>query len=67
VQLMEGLGSPGVGFGVSRVRDSLLVDLAQYKFAEGMLIAVHHHGLDAVKKQKYMDLSENVSETVNSG
>jgi hypothetical protein len=35
VQLMEGLGSPGVGFGVSLVRASAIAYLGRYKFAGG--------------------------------
>jgi hypothetical protein len=50
---MEGLGSPGVGFGVSRVRAPAIACSDQYKFAVGMLVAVHRRGLGAVKKQKY--------------
>jgi hypothetical protein len=34
---------------------------------ESVLVAVHRRGLGAVKKQKYRGLSENVSETMNSG
>ena len=64
---MEGLGSPRVGFGVSQVRAPAIACYGQYKFAGGMLVVVHRRGLGAVKKQKYKGLSENVSETVNSG
>jgi hypothetical protein len=34
---------------------------------ESVLVVVHCRGLDALKKHKYRGLSENVSETVNSG
>jgi hypothetical protein len=33
VQLIEGLGSPGLGFGVSRVRAPTIAYSGQYKFA----------------------------------
>jgi hypothetical protein len=35
VQLMEGLGLPGVGFRVSRVREPVIVHPGRYKFAGG--------------------------------
>jgi hypothetical protein len=35
VQLMEGLGSRGVGLGVNQVRASVAVHPGQYKFAGG--------------------------------
>jgi hypothetical protein len=35
MQLMEGLGSPGVGFGVSRLRAPTIVYSGQYKFVGG--------------------------------
>jgi hypothetical protein len=60
--LREGLGSPGVGFGVRQVRAPAIVCSSQYKFVGGMLVAVHRRGLDKVKKQKYRGLSENVSD-----
>jgi hypothetical protein len=64
---MEGLGSPMVGFGVSRVRAPAIACSGQYKFAGGMLVVVHCRGLGAAKKQKCRGLSENVRETENSG
>jgi hypothetical protein len=67
VQLRVRLESPGVGFGVSQVRAPAIACSSQYKFAGGMLVAVHRRGLGAVKKQKYKGLSENVSEIMNSG
>jgi hypothetical protein len=67
VQLMEGLGSLGVGFGVSRVRAPDIACSGQYKFAGGMLVTVRRRGPDAAKKQKCRGLSENVREIVNSG
>jgi hypothetical protein len=60
VQLMEGLGSPGVGFGVSRVRAPAIAYSGHYKFVGGMLVAVHSHGLGAAKKQKCRGLTLNV-------
>jgi hypothetical protein len=50
VQLVEGLVSPGVGFGVSRVRTPAVAYSGQYEFAEDLLVAVHHRGLGAAKK-----------------
>jgi hypothetical protein len=50
VQLVEGLGSPGVGFGVSRVRALAVAYSGQYKFAGGMLVVVHRRGLGTAKK-----------------
>jgi hypothetical protein len=64
---MEGLGSPGVGIGVDRVRVSVVAYPGWYKFAGGVLTAVHCRGPGAVKKQKHRGLSGNVRETVNSG
>jgi hypothetical protein len=64
---MEGLGSPGVGFGGSQVRAPTSACFGQYKFAGGMLVTVHRRGLGAAKKQKCRGLSENVREIVNSG
>jgi hypothetical protein len=63
---MEGLGLPGVGFGVSRIRAPAIACSGMYKFVGGMLTAVHRRGPDAVKKQKHRGLSGNVRETVNS-
>lgn len=67
MQLRVKLESPRIGFGVSRVRAPAIACSGQYKFAGGVLVAVHHRGLVAVKKQKYRGLSGNVRETVNSG
>ena len=63
MQLVEGLGSPGVGFGVSRVRVPAVAYSGQYKFVGGMLVAVHHRGLGAVMKQKCRGLTMNVTGT----
>jgi hypothetical protein len=63
VQLVEGLGSPGVGFGVSRVRAPTVAYSGQYKFARGMLVVVHRRGLGGAKKQKCRGLTVNVRDT----
>jgi hypothetical protein len=63
VQLVEGLGSLGVGFGVSRVMVPSVVYSSQYKFVGGMLVAVHRRGLGATKKQKCRGLTVNVRDT----
>jgi hypothetical protein len=63
VQLVEGLGSPEVGFGVSRVRAPTVAYSVQYKFAGGMLVAVHRRGFSAAKKQKCRGLNVNVRDT----
>jgi hypothetical protein len=63
VKLMEGLGSPGVGFGVSRVRALAIACFGQHKFAGCMLIAIHRRGLGAAKKQNYRGLTVNVRDT----
>jgi hypothetical protein len=60
VQLVERLESHGVGFGASRVRAPAIVYSGQYKFAGGMLVAVHCHGLGAANKQKCRGLTVNV-------
>jgi hypothetical protein len=64
---MEGLGSPGVEFGVDLVRSLVVEHFGRYKFARGVLVAVHRRGLSAVKKQKYRGLCENAREIMNSG
>jgi hypothetical protein len=63
VQLVDGLGSPRVGFGVSRVRAPAVAYFGQYKFVGGMLVAVHHRGLGAAKKQKCRGLTVTVRDT----
>ena len=63
MQLVEGLGSYWVGFGVSRVRVPAVAYSDQYKFAGGMLVAVHRRGLGAAKKQNYRGLTVNVRDT----
>jgi hypothetical protein len=63
VQLVEGLESPGVGFGVSRVRAPAVAYSSQDKFVGGMLVAVHRRGLAAAKKQKCRVLTVNVRDT----
>jgi hypothetical protein len=35
MQLMEGLGSPGMGLGVNQVRTQVVAHLGRYKFAGG--------------------------------
>jgi hypothetical protein len=60
---MEGLGSPRVGFGVNQVRAPAIACSGQYKFAGGMLVAVHRRGLGAAKKQKCRGLTVNVRDT----
>jgi hypothetical protein len=47
---MEGLGSPGVEFGVDQVRSLVVEHFGRYKFARGMLVVIHRRGLGAVKK-----------------
>jgi hypothetical protein len=64
VQLVEGLESPGVGFGVSQVRAPAVAYSSQYEFAGGMLVAFHRRGLGAAKKQKCRGLSVNERDTV---
>ena len=61
--MREGLGTPGVGFGVRQVRAPAIVCSGQYKFVGGMLVAVHRRGLGAVKKQKCKGLTVNVRDT----
>ena len=63
MQLVEGLGSPRVGFGVSRVRAPTVAYSSQYKFAGGILVVVYHRGLGAAKKQKCRGLTVNVRDT----
>jgi hypothetical protein len=60
VQLVEGLGSPGVGFGVRQFRALAIAYSSQYRFAGGILITVHRRGLGAAKKQKCSGLTVNV-------
>jgi hypothetical protein len=50
VQLTEGLGSPGVGIGVNRVRASVVAHPGRYKLAGGRAHRRSRRGLDAVKK-----------------
>jgi hypothetical protein len=63
VQLVEGLGSPGVEFGVSRVRAPAIACSGQYKFVGGMLVVVHRRGLGAAKKQKCRGITVNIRDT----
>jgi hypothetical protein len=50
VQLVEGLGSPELELGIEQRRSLALAFSGQYKIAGGVLVAVHHRGLGAVKK-----------------
>jgi hypothetical protein len=50
VQLMVGLGLPGVGLGVDQVRAPVVTHLGWYKFTGGRVHRRSRRGLDAVKK-----------------
>jgi hypothetical protein len=50
VQFVEGLGSPGFELGVEQRRSIDIAFSGQNKFVGGVLVAVHHRGLGAVKK-----------------
>jgi hypothetical protein len=50
VQLVEGLGSLGLELGVKQRRRLAIAFSGQYKFAGGVLVAVHRRGLSAVNK-----------------
>jgi hypothetical protein len=66
VQLVEGLGSPGLELGVEQRRSLAIAFSGQYKFAGGVLVIVHRRGLGAVKKYNSEGLTVNVRETMNS-
>jgi hypothetical protein len=50
MQLVQGLGSPGVEFGADRVISLAFVYFGRYRLAGGMLVAVHRCGPGATKK-----------------
>jgi hypothetical protein len=50
MQLVEGLGSPGLELGIKQRRSLAIVFSGQYKIAGGVLVTVHRRGLGAVKK-----------------
>jgi hypothetical protein len=50
VQLVEGLGSIGLELGIEQRRSLAIAFSGQYKIVGGVLVAVHRHGLGAVKK-----------------
>jgi hypothetical protein len=50
VLLVEGLGSPGLELGAEQRRSLAIAFFGQYKFAGGVIVAVHHRGFGAVKK-----------------
>jgi hypothetical protein len=50
VQLVEGLGLPGLELGVEQRRSLAIAFSGQYKFTGGVLVVVHRRGLGAVKK-----------------
>jgi hypothetical protein len=50
VQLLEGLGSPGLELGVEQRRSLAIAFSDQYKFTGVVFVTVHRRGLGAVKK-----------------
>ena len=61
--ISRGIRVAWVGFSVSRVSAAAVACSGQYKFAGGMLVAVHRRGLGVAKKQKCRGLTVNVRDT----
>jgi hypothetical protein len=63
VQLIEGLGSPGVELGVDQVRSLAFAYPGRYRLTGGL---VHRRGPGSAKKHKCRGLTVIVRETMNS-
>jgi hypothetical protein len=50
MQLIEGLGSPGLELGVKQRRGLVVAFSGQYEFAGDVLVVVHRRGPSAAKK-----------------